>query len=99
MDVTREPAPQVEISIPHRLRPLAGGERVVRVCGRSVGEALENLTERHPALRSRLRDGDGKLRPSVFFFLNSEDIRSKQGEDTPLSDGDTLAIVPVADGG
>jgi molybdopterin converting factor small subunit len=55
--------------------------------------------ERHPALRSRLRDGDGKLRPSVLFFLNSEDIRAKDGEATPVSDGDTLTIVPVADGG
>jgi molybdopterin converting factor small subunit len=97
--MTSEPAPQVEIAIPHRLRPLAGEERVVRVSARSVGEALEALVERHPALRSRLRDGDGKLRPSVLFFLNSEDIRAKDGEATPVSDGDTLTIVPVADGG
>lgn len=94
-----EPAPEVEITIPHRLRPLAGEERAARVRGRSVGEALAALVSRHPGLRSRLRDGNGKLRPSVLFFLNSEDIRSKQGEDTPLADGDTLTIVPVADGG
>lgn len=97
--MTAEPAPQVEITLPHRLRPLAGGERAVRVSGRTVGEALDELVQRHPEVRSRLRDGSGRLRASVLFFLNSEDIRSKQGEDTPLADGDTLAIVPVADGG
>jgi molybdopterin synthase sulfur carrier subunit len=32
-------------------------------------------------------------------FLNSEDIRSQQGEETALRDGDELSIVPAIEGG
>jgi len=91
--------PNIAIRVPHRLRPLAGGERTVRVRAASVGDALEQLVARYPALRSRLREQGGRLRASVLFFLNSEDVRAREGEETPLSDGDELAIVPVADGG
>jgi len=91
--------PEVMIQLPHRLRPLAGEQREVRLRAGRVGEALDRLTALYPELRSRLREGGGGLRPSVLFFLNAEDIRSRQGEETALSEGDTIAIVPVADGG
>jgi molybdopterin synthase sulfur carrier subunit len=91
--------PEVTIQLPHRLRPLAGDQRDVHVRASRVGEALDRLTELYPELRSRLREGGGRLRPSVLFFLNAEDVRSRQGEGTALSEGDTITIVPVADGG
>jgi molybdopterin converting factor small subunit len=91
--------PQVAIHLPHRLRALAGGEKLVAVSGRTVGEALDDLTARYPELRPRLREASGQLRSSVLFFLNSEDIRARQEEATPVADGDVLAIVPVAEGG
>ncbi len=90
---------EVTIRIPHRLLPLAGEQRTVRVRAASVGEALERLVARYPDLRSRLREQGGGLRASVLFFVNSEDIRARSGEQTPLSEGDELAIVPVGEGG
>ena len=65
----------------------------------SVGEALAQLVTRYPALRSRLCEQGGRLRPSVLFFVNSEDIRPLSGEQTPLSEGDEVAIVLLAEGG
>ncbi|MCJ7752095.1 MAG: MoaD/ThiS family protein [Armatimonadetes bacterium] len=65
----------------------------------SVGEALAQLVARYPALRSRLCEQGGRLRPSVLFFVNSEDIRTRSGEQTLLSEGDELAIVMLAEGG
>jgi len=91
--------PNMVVRIPHRLRPLTGGERTVRLKAGSVGEALEHLVARYSGLRSRLREQGGRLRPSVLFFVNSEDIRTRSGEQTPLSEGDELAIVLLAEGG
>lgn len=96
--VSHQP-PSIVVRVPHRLRPLTGGERVVALDAESVGEALAQLESRYPALRSRLREQGGRLRPSVLFFVNSEDIRTRSGEQTPLSEGDELAIVLLAEGG
>ena|SRR4030066_399757 len=96
--VSHQP-PNIVVRVPHRLRPLTGGERLVALDAESVGEALAQLESRYPALRSRLREQGGRLRPSVLFFVNSEDIRTRSGEQTPLSEGDELAIVLLAEGG
>lgn len=96
--VSHQP-PNIAVRVPHRLRPLAGGERVVHLEAKSVGEALSQLVARYPALRSRLCEQSGRLRPSVLFFVNSEDIRTRSGEQTPLLEGDELAIVMLAEGG
>lgn len=89
----------VIVQIPPALQALAGGNREARVRGQTVGEALTDLAARYPALRPRLRGEDGQLRRFVLVFVNSEDIRSRQGEETPVREGDRLAIVPAVDGG
>lgn len=96
--VSHQP-PNIVVRVPHRLRPLTGGERIVTLDAESVGEALAQLVSRYPALRFRLREQGGRLRPSVLFFVNSEDIRTRSGEQTPLSEGDELAILVLAEGG
>ncbi len=91
--------PQVMIHLPHRLRTLAGEEKVVAVRGRTVGEALDDLILRYPDLRPRLREAGGQMRSFLLCFLNAEDIRARQGEATPLAEGDELTLVFVAEGG
>jgi molybdopterin converting factor small subunit len=92
-------AAEIIVRLPHSLRHLAGDQAVIHVRGGTVGGAIEELIARYPALRPRLKDAAGGLRSWVLFFLNDEDIRSREGEETPVSDGDTLAIVLVAEGG
>ncbi len=95
----RRESVEVSVRIPGALRSLAGGRREARVRGATVGEALGGLAERYPGLRPRLRDESGRLRPSVLIFLNSVDIRSREGEQSALGGGDEIDIVLVADGG
>ena len=57
------------------------------------------LTSRYGDLRNHLYNEDGRLRSFVNVYLNDDDIRYLQKEDTPVSDGDTISIVPSVAGG
>ncbi|MBV9087907.1 MAG: MoaD/ThiS family protein [Acidobacteria bacterium] len=89
----------MRILIPTPLRQYADKKDAVEVSGATVGEALSNLTSRHGELKKHLYSDDGKLRAFVNVYLNDEDIRYLGKEDTPVKDGDTLAIVPSIAGG
>ncbi len=89
----------VTIHIPTPLRRFTGEAGEIQVEGTTVGEALAQLTERHPALRRHLYTDDGALRSFVNVFLNDEDVRHLQREGTQLASGDTLSIIPSIAGG
>lgn len=89
----------ISISIPTALRAYTDGAASVPIDAPSAGAALEALTTRYPALARHLRGADGKLRSFVNVYLNDEDVRFLQRDDTPLKDGDTLIIVPSIAGG
>ena len=62
-------------------------------------EALANLISSHGDLRKHLYNDEGKLRSFVNIYLNDEDIRYLQKEDTALQAGDALSIIPSVAGG
>jgi adenylyltransferase/sulfurtransferase len=87
------------VLIPTPLRVYAGKKDVVQADGKTVGELLQNLTSQYSDLRNHLYNEDGKLRSFVNVYLNDDDIRYLQKEDTPVSEGDTISIVPSVAGG
>jgi molybdopterin synthase sulfur carrier subunit len=87
-----------KIRIPTPLRPYAGGNEYVFVSGRTVGEALSDLTRQHPELEPHLFN-DGNLRSFVNVFLGDEDIRHLNGVETAVVEGDQLLIIPSIAGG
>jgi len=89
----------VRILIPTPLRPYTAHQAAVEVEGRTVGEILQQLTERHVDLRPHLFRDDGRLRSFVNLYVNDEDIRQLGGEDTVVSERDTVSIVPSVAGG
>ena len=89
----------MKIHIPTPLRQYADKKDTIEVQGKTVGEALANLTTRHPDLRRQLYTEEGKLRAFVNIYLNDEDIRYLQKENTPVSDKDALSIIPSIAGG
>ena len=88
-----------DVLIPTPLRVYAGKQDVVKAEGKTVGELLQNLTSQYGDLRNHLYNEDGRLRSFVNVYLNDDDIRYLQKEDTPVSDGDTISIVPSVAGG
>jgi molybdopterin converting factor small subunit len=87
------------VRIPTQLRNLSDNAAEVSVEGSTVAEALKALESAHPGFGERLFDESGALRRFVNVFLADEDIRFLQGVDTPVTDGQTISIVPAVAGG
>ena len=89
----------VKVVIPTPLRAHAGGQAAAEVRAQTVAEALNGLTREFAALRRHLYTDEGKLRSFVNVYVNGEDIRYLQQENTPTKDGDTINIIPSIAGG
>jgi adenylyltransferase/sulfurtransferase len=89
----------MKILIPTPLRQYAGKKDAVEVNAATVGEALNRLTAANPDLRRHLYSDDGKLRAFVNVYVNDEDIRYLEKENTPVRESDTISIVPSIAGG
>src|ERR1700747_532626 len=88
-----------KIYIPTPLRQYVGKQASVEVSGSTVGEAMNALVAQHPDLRKHLYTDEGKLRAFVNLYVNDEDIRYLQKEETTLKDSDNISIVPSIAGG
>jgi molybdopterin/thiamine biosynthesis adenylyltransferase/rhodanese-related sulfurtransferase/molybdopterin converting factor small subunit len=88
-----------KILIPTPLRPYTDKKDAVEAEGGTVGELLADLTRRHSGLKAHLYNEQGKLRSFVNVYVNDEDIRYLQKEETRVSTGDTVSIIPSVAGG
>jgi sulfur-carrier protein len=86
------------VRIPPTLRAEVGGERQVEASGATVRELLEDLADRFPALRGHLFE-DGDMAPFVNVYLGGEDVRTLDGGETPVREGDTVILLPAMAGG
>ena len=89
----------IRVRIPTPLRPHAGGQAAVSLPGETVKAVLAALVAQAPGLQAHLLAEDGSLRSFVNVYVNGEDVRARSGLETPLLDGDELAIVPAIAGG
>jgi sulfur-carrier protein len=86
------------VRIPPTLRTETAGAREVEASGRTVRELLDDLMGRFPTLRSQLLEQDD-LAPFVNVYVEGEDVRTKQGLETEVSDGSTVILLPAMAGG
>jgi molybdopterin converting factor small subunit len=87
------------LKIPTPLRSYTDGQVEVKVGGESVGEAMQALVQRYPALQPHLYNGDGKLRPFVNLFVGENNVKDLQGLATPLDENARVLLVPSIAGG
>jgi len=87
------------VKIPPALRAQTDGEAEVAAPGASVGEVLRALTATHPGTEAQIFSPEGELNRYVNVYLNDEDVRVRDGLDTPVSDSDTVVILPAMAGG
>ncbi len=87
------------VLIPTPLRAYTGKKESVLLEGKTVGELLERLTSTYTPLKRHLFDDTGALRNFVNVYVNDEDIRYLQKEQTQISEKDTVSIIPSIAGG
>ncbi len=72
---------------------------VVETAASTVAGALDDLWRKHPGLRDRVVNEQGKLRQHVNVFLNDENVRRKQLLETTLPEQCEITILPAVSGG
>jgi molybdopterin synthase sulfur carrier subunit len=88
----------VKVRIPTPLQKLTDGRSEVECAAKNVAELVDALEKDYPGMKERLTDG-GKVRRFINIYVNDEDIRFMNKEETPLKDGDSISIVPAIAGG
>jgi len=89
----------VKVRIPTPLRKLTHEQELVEVPAGTVGSAIAELQRQFPGIQERLVDEAGNVRRFVNVYVNEEDIRFLQNNDTPVKDGDEVSIIPAIAGG
>ena len=89
----------VTVRIPTPLQRITQGKGEVSCDGGNVAELLVDLERRYPGVKERICDESGKLRRFVNVFVNEEDIRFLQGDQTAVKNGDEVSIIPAIAGG
>ena len=77
------------------LKRLAGDRAEHTIEGASVAELLAELERAHPAAGGWILDERGVVRRHINVFVNGE----RCSEDTPVSDGDRVDVLPAISGG
>lgn len=89
----------ISVYIPTPYRQFTGGASEVTVEARTLGELLQVLAERYPGIGERVLAPTGGVHDHVNVYVNDTEFRSLQGLDTPLRDGDGVALIPAMAGG
>lgn len=88
-----------KVRIPTPLRKLTNNEELVEVDAATIGEVISELQTRYPGIKDRLIDETGSIRRFVNVYVNEEDIRFLQNQQTAIKDGDEISIIPAIAGG
>ncbi len=88
----------IKVRIPTPLQRITNGKAEVECSAKNVAELVEMLEKDYPGIKERLSDG-GKIRRFINIYVNEEDIRFVNKEETALKDGDSVSIVPAIAGG
>lgn len=89
----------VKVRVPTAMRPLTDGTPEVTVEGNTVRDVIEELESGYPGFRERLLSDEGTQRRFVNIYIDEDDVRYREGLDTPTPSGVTLWLVPAVAGG
>lgn len=88
----------VKVRIPTPLQRITQGKEEVEGSAGTIIDLINDLEKKYPGIAERISEG-GKVRRFVNIYVNEEDIRFLQTEQTPVKDGDEVSIVPAIAGG
>jgi molybdopterin converting factor small subunit len=86
----------IKISLPTPLISYTSGAREVEAQGATLDALLNDLDRQYPGIRFRMFDEQGRGRPHIKVFVNSELERDTAA---PIAEGDEVLIVAALSGG
>ena len=89
----------VQVKLPTILRKHAGGEAKVDADGATLSEVLDDLESKYPGITKNVRSQDGGLHRFINIYVNDEDVRYLGSLETPVTEGDTISLLPAVAGG
>ena len=87
------------VFIPTPLRKFTNNTAKLEVTGNNVSEVVSKLTGSFPELKRHLINADGKIPSFINIFVDDDDIRNLQQEQTAVKDNTAISIVPAIAGG
>jgi len=87
------------VFIPTPLRKFTNNSARLDVQGGSVSQVVAALTATYPELKRHLINADGRIPSFINIFVDDDDIRNLQNEDTLVEKNTTISIVPAIAGG
>lgn len=89
----------ITVRIPTPLQKLTKNQPEINANGSSVRELIEDMEKSFPGIKERICDEIGKVRRFINIYVNDEDVRFLQREETSLKNGDKVSIIPAIAGG
>jgi len=91
--------PEVELTrIPCCATLKVNTKKVAKEIG-DISGLIEELNLQYPGFKERICDENNALRRFINIYVNGEDIRFLQGQQTKVEDGAEVSIVPAIAGG
>lgn len=87
------------VLIPTPLRKYTDNAAKVNIPGSNISEIIDNLVKLYPNMQKHLLDASGGVRSFINIFVDQDDIRSLQYQDTMVAPHAIISIVPAIAGG
>jgi molybdopterin converting factor small subunit len=87
------------VIIPTPLRKFTNNSARLNVQGHTIWDMIQKLITQFPDLRKHLLDANGRVPSFINIFVNDDDIRNLQREQTVVMENATVSIVPAIAGG
>ena len=89
----------VKVLLPNAFQKHTNGTREMQSAAQNLPQLIIEIETSFPALKPHLRDGDGKVRRFINFYVNEEDIRFLGNDEYAFKDGDEVLVIPSIAGG
>ena len=90
----------IKVRLTAQLKDWTGGASELELGSpRDLRGVFKELNEAFPGIDQRILDDEGRLRDHVNVFVNSQNSRDLDHEETKLRDGDLIIILPSVAGG
>ena len=87
------------VIIPTPLRKFTNNTARLTFQAKTVSDMIQILITQFPELRKHLLDANGSVPSFINIFVNDDDIRNLQREQTVVMENATVSIVPAIAGG